>query len=406
MSVISSYRANPLIAKYCILPSNWDDAWKAAKANARNQYASVVGIGDSITAGQGATDIMVDAWWPKLRSSILAANGNLQGGDHYSALYTSAFGVFTATPPVTIDHQSGTTNFNAAWMTTIYNGSGTPFMHCTPPYNVVGFDILYMDYSAGTWTYNIDGGANTTVTTTGPGTAAGSTVKKISITGLSAGTHTLNINGSGTANVCNIAGITAYAASSGICFANMGWPGMGLYTGTTTHNALADTGQFPPDRLALYQGYTGTTAAPTALKGLGFPAQPDLALIAFGINDATQGSSKANFRDTLDRLVYSLRYGKNDACSVVIVPMYMNDGNLAAATVVANSDYTASATTAYRDLRDAMQEVAINEGCAFVDVHNLFGRAPFTNGWSTSVSDVHPTPAGHAKIANLLASIL
>ena len=407
MPLYPTYPSATPAQPFLSLPAGWDTAWKAAKANAGSQRVNVVGIGDSILAGQNATDILIDSAWARLRASLLAANGNALGGDHYGLLYSALYGMPTATYPLTVNASATGfyCGFNYAAFSSGANVSG--FVTCTPPYAVTGFDILYLDYATGSWTYTVDGGSNTTVNTTGPGNAAGATVKKVSITGLALGTHTLTINGNTSGgNTCNILGVTAYAASSGLCFANMGWAGMGLVTGQSANNALSDTGKFPPDRLALYQGYQGTTAAPTSLSGLGFPAQPDLAIIALGVNDANQGVSRANFRDALERLVWSLRYGKNDACSVAIVAMYTTDGTLATATSVANQDYTNNVAPAYRDVCAAMVEVAQTQGCAYVDVHGLFGRQPFTNGWIHAANDIHPTPAGYQKIANLLASIL
>ena len=180
---------------------------------------------------------------------------------------------------------------------------------------------------------------------------------------------------------------------------------MGLVTGQSANNALSDTGKFPVDRRSLYQGYQGTTATPTFLTGLGFPTQPDLAIIALGVN-ANQSVSKANFRDALVALVGSLRYGKSDACSIVIMPCYTADGQIASSTAVTNQDYTASAAAAYRDIKAAMLEVAQTYECAYVDIHQLFGRTPVANGWITSATNIHPTVAGYSKMANLLKSIL
>lgn len=401
--------------QYMYLPYGWDNAWQAAKANVATQQVRVVGIGDSITQGWGSTDFMIDSWWAKLRAALLTANGNALGGDHYGLLYSAAFdtatsGPTTATPPLVF---GGTYNTSygpnpSGYNYLAYNNVAlTPYLTCTPPYNVTGFDIVYVDVSTGSWTYQVDSGSTITVNTTGPGTAAGSIVKKVSITGLSAGTHTLKINCTSTSTTCNILGITAYASTStGLAFGNMGYPGMGLVTGSSANNALADTGQFPPDRLALYQGYQGTTASPTALSGFGFPAAPDLAIIAMGVNDGFQGVSRANFRDALDRLVWSIRYGKADAASIIIVAMWGPDGTAASSTAVTNLDYSSTMETPYRDIRAAMLEVAQNEQCAFVDVHGFFGRKAVTNGWITSVSNIHPTPAGHLKIAQLFEAIL
>lgn len=392
------------------LPQGWDAAWKAAKANAGSQRVNVVGIGDSIMAGQNSTDIMVDSFWAKLRAGVLAANGSKLGGDHYGLLYSFYYGLPTATYPIVV---SGTGADNAGYYAGFnYANFGgqttqTPNIRCTPPYQVTAFDIWYIDYSTGTWNYNVDGGANTTVNCTGPGTGAGCIVKKVSITGLTLGTHTLNINTTSSgSNTCNILGVTAYVGTTGLCFANMAFPGMGIFTGQQAHNALNDSTQFPPGRLALYQGYQGTTAAPTALSGLGFPTQPDLALLTLGVNDANQGVTRAQFRDALDGLVWSLRFGKNDACSIVIMAPWTTDGVLTTATTVADQDYTLNVAYNYRDIQAAMVEVAQVHGCAYVDIHSAFGRQPVANGWIHNASDIHPTPAGYLKMANLINSIL
>jgi lysophospholipase L1-like esterase len=398
--------------QYCYLPSQWDTAWKNAKATIANQKVSVVGIGDSITAGQGSTNILSASWWALLRSAILAANSNLLGGDHYGMIYGPAsIGYNPAGSPLTVNGVKGTNydwNYNAFNSSVSNTTAQTPFISVTPSYAVIGFDVLYLDLSPGSpaWTYNIDGGSNTNVVCSGDGTAANSQIKKVSITGLAAGTHTLNINAFSSGYRCNIVGVTAYAATSGLCFANMGSSGMGLVNGyTSSQNNLTDTTGYPPDRLALYQGYTGTTASPSALSGLGFPTQPDLAIIAFGVNDAYNGTTLTQMRDSIARLVWSLRYGKSDACSIVIVAMFAPDGTASTSTSVAKNDY-GSGATAYRDLRAAMLQVAQAEMCAFVDVHGLFGRFVVTNGWITSTSDLHPAPAGHLKIANLLGTIV
>jgi lysophospholipase L1-like esterase len=400
------------LGRYLYLPLGWDDAWIAAKANAGSQRVDITAIGDSITNGWNATDIMVDSWWAKFRASLLASNS--LAGDFYSMLYSSSFainygGPGTATPPLIVsgaygDQYSGT--YGAFGINMYTSGFASPLLTCTPPYDVVGFDIIYLDFAAGTWNYKIDSGSTVNVTCTGPSSFDGAIVKKITITGLAVGTHTLTINAPNAGGICNIEGITAYKATTGLCFANMGIPGQGLYTGSQVGNALANTTQFPPDRIALYQGYQGTTASPTSLIGLGFPAQPDLAIIALGVNDAGQSVSRANFRDTLDRLIWSLRYGKNDACSIIIMAMWAPDGTAASSTTVTSYDYDSVTHAAYRDLKAAMLECAQVNNCAFVDVHSLFGRFPVTNQWIASTSDLHPSSAGHLKIANLIGTIV
>jgi lysophospholipase L1-like esterase len=396
------------------LPSGWDIPWKSAKLNAGNQRAGVTFIGDSITWGWNASDFMATSWAARLRAAILTANSNLLGGDHFGIAYSAAIqavngGPTTATYPLTINGTKGS-NWDTFYSAYNYQALGytnlSPFITCTPPYAVTGFEIIYDDYVSGTWTYSIDAGSTTNVNTSGAGGAPDNGIlRKVTISGLSSGAHTLKINSPSTATVCNIVGINAYTDTAGLCFANLGWPGFGLVAGNAANNNLSDTNGCPKDRLAMYQGPQGPTATPTALTGLGFPSQPDLAIISLGVNDGFQSVSKADFKNALQRLVWSLRYGKNDACSIMLVAQWMADGTIGTSSTFANTDF-GSVYTAYRDIKTAMIEVAHEEECAFVDIHKLFGRKPIANGWITSTSDVHPTATGHQVIANLLSAIV
>lgn len=403
--------ASPLAVPYAYLPDGWDTAWQTAKALSGTEPVAITAIGDSVTAGQGSSNILQTSWFALLRQKLLLTN--TLGGDHYGWLYgpSSTSGYNPVGTPINVP---GTFGVDYDWNYLAQNScisnlqTETPLMSVTPSYRVVGFDILYLDITPGSWTYNVDGGANTTVTTTGNGTKAASTVKKASVTGLTLGTHTLNINSFSSSYRCNIIGVTAYASTSnGLLFANMGSSGMGLVNGYTSgDNNLATTGSFPPDRIALYQGYQGTTAAPSALTGLGFPMQPKLGILSFGINDAYNGTTGTQFRDSLMSLVMSLRFGQaNNACSIIICAMWAPDGNGADSTHVQNNDYGGGASP-YKDIRTAMLQVAQLQGCAYLDVHGLFGQYPVSSGLVTSTSNLHPTNLGHETIFQLVYSVL
>ncbi len=157
------YPAATPSGQFLYLPTGWDAAWKAAKATVGSSRVNVVGIGDSVIAGQNSTDIMVNSAWAVLRAKLLAANNNALSGDHYSLLYSAKYGLGTATPPVVINGTQGT-DYAPYYCGLNYGSFGgqttlTPAVTCTPPYSVVGFDILYIDYSAGSFTYNVDGGS-------------------------------------------------------------------------------------------------------------------------------------------------------------------------------------------------------------------------------------------------------
>lgn len=396
------------------LPTGWNNAWINAKQQSGNRQVNVVFIGDSIMAGWNASDMLQTSFYGLIRNSLISNNANRLCGDHYPLVYSSTVndivgGPGTATYPLTVNGVNGTNYLivDGAYSNQILNLIAQDGMVvCNPLYPVIGFDIVYMDYNAGSWTYQIDGGGANTVTTTGPNTNDGATIKKLSITGLPLGNHTLTINALATVQTCIIIGITTYIANTGIAFCNNSWPGMGLYNGPGTNQNLWMTASAPPDRISLYQGYQGTTAAPTALSGFGFPAQPDLAIIGFGVNDAGMSTTRPQFRDALTRLVQSINYGKNNNVSIIIAAMWCADGTLASSTTVANQDQTSDMLTFYHDIQAAMLEVAQSYNCAYVNIHSLFGQLAITNGYIGDPSSEHPTDLGHKLIANTLLPIL
>ena len=402
---------------YIFAPNGWDAAWKAAVANRWDQRVCITGIGDSVMSGFECSDFMATSWWAVLRAALLNKYGQL-AGDHYSPLYSAANGTggqSTATYPVVV---AGVANTDYAIESDFFtcpvyfvSNAQNPLVSVTPPYSVVGFDVFYVDGYNGSFSWAVDGGGATTVTTSGPGTAAGSKLGVVRITGLTAGTHTLKLRNTSGAWTGGIVGVTCWAASTGLAFANMGWPGFGLCkSGSGDANlCLCTTAGQPPDKRALYQGYLGTTAAPTALTGLGFPTQPDLAIVALGLNDAYNASppTRTVFRDNLQYLLQSLRFGKGGACSVMLVANWGPDGLPASATQVQNTDFVgADRVPVYHDFRAAMAELAQTCCCAYVDVYSALGANPVTNGWIRGADDTHPTDAGHAKMAALIGGLL
>lgn len=398
------------------LPYGWNVSWARAISNVMNNQVNVLGIGDSITQGWGSSDVLQTSWWALLRQSLI--NRYIyHSGDFYSLMLSSqAVSTFggpgTATYPYVM---TGTINTNFGIFTGIYNygvfnDTAQPnVLTFTSLYACTAMDIIYINgFQAGSWTYAVDGGTPVTVNTSGSGNPASGALTRISITGLTNNIHKIAIS-SLDANFGSMAigGVIAYKSKvNGIEFANMGWPGMGLVLGSQANNNLSDNGSMPIDRLAIYQGFTGTTATPTTLTGFGFPAQPDLAIIALGVNDASAGVTVAQYTTSLTNLIYSIRFGKHDATSIIIMGMWGPDGKAASSTTVTNTDYTGTATPSYALLRQAMLQVAQIFGCAYIDIYSSFGRYPVTNGLITSVTDLHPTNLGHSIIANLVNNIL
>lgn len=400
-----------VLHKYFYLPDGWNDTWVAAKANNANTPAWLTGIGDSVMIGQNASNYLTKSFFSLLRTNLLTKYSLY--GDFYSMDNTSNWGNVNASSPsfpIVVNAVSPSTTY-AVFGRTISFGSNLAFpaVTFTTPYACTQVDIYYVDYASGTWGYNVDGGSTTIVTNTGPGTAAGAIVKKVSLTGLSNTTHTIQVGGAGAsqnANVPLFAGFACYSnPAAGVGFANMGVNGMGIFTGAQTNNNLSDQNKWPVDRVALYQGYQGTTASPTAQSGFGFPTQPALAIIQFNINDIVNGTTETNFKEGYRRLIHALRYGYKN-CSILFHIPWLADGDVASSTIVTSTDYTAGQYPTYRDMIRWIYELAFAYKCAILNTHAKWGVIPVTDGNVHSATDIHPTDQGYADVANDLNTIL
>jgi|GEM_PF-5347372 len=241
------------------VPSDWGSrAWRSKlAANIANNAAGrpvVAVVGDSISQGYNSSNLDTKSW-PGLMKIALQAAGGDGGVGFWSAANsdkgTTAHGGATATTTygaANILHTTtgtwGTTNAGVGMysLTTTVSGSTltTRAMRGTTLewYTIEGTP-------AATYTYSVDGGAAVPVT---PG-AANVQVKR-SVTGLSAGTHTLTITFTGASGTLYFSGARAFNASGvvvdnysryGVSSAGaiesygLGWQG-----GSKAGNAVAD----------------------------------------------------------------------------------------------------------------------------------------------------------------------
>lgn len=219
-------------------PIGWNAAWVAAKAASSTTPAWVTQIGDSIGAGEGASNPNTTGYFNLLRTSILAQSGITLYGDFWA---TASNTPSSADAPPTL--QTGSTVFSAMSgtpttatvasggygnYTTNTNTSLAVLQTITAPYACTRIDLLYLDAVAGTWKYSVDGGALQTVTNTQ--TSVTEIVKRVSITGLSNATHTVTYGTQSAATTAVLLGVVFYASTSaGIGFCNNSFPGISAY---------------------------------------------------------------------------------------------------------------------------------------------------------------------------------
>lgn len=391
-------------ASWAYLPTNWDTAWVAAKAASASTPAWALFLGDSITFGQNASNSMTTTWAELLRTSLLtkySLYGDFYPMWAYCASYNTAF---AGTAPFA-NLSSSLAAVEAGYGRAIIINGGVYTTFTTPGSNVVAMDLVYLDYAtasgAGAMTYSVDGGTAVTVATTNSSSPTTAQVKKVSITGLTAGTHTLKITSGTTSNNCIILGVSCYASTtSGLGFVRNAYPGMrgvDLATAAGGNTGAGSVFSSPPDKISLWQGQSPGGSSPTTPTGFGFPTQPSLAIINLAVNDTSLGSGYMAYQSALVRMVRALRRGQNNCSIAFLCNNFPDDIN--------SDNPVAGRGQLYPTYKNIMRQVADMYNCAFVDIDSKWGEYGLTDGFQTS-GNLHPTDAGYADIATVLEGIL
>jgi lysophospholipase L1-like esterase len=381
--------------KYLFAPDQWSTQWHSALNASSSSPATVVVLGDSFTQGEPTcSDYMSKTYFALFRSNLLAKY--TQGGDFYGPQYSSDFYVnglassFKGTAPFSSVNTTNRTwaggGFGEQLMWLPNPGAGN-LITFTTPYACTDIDIITCDYNAGSWTYTVDGGATQTVTIA---SNDGSTLRRTQITGLANTTHTVVFTGQSTSQVLLLYGVATYKSrTAGLRF---GWTSV---CGSSMANYLLG---FTPlvGSESVWQGRSNAT-----LTGFGFPAQPDLAIIALGINDCqnnTASFSLQGYQGAMRRLCDSIRRGVPNASILFVAHNNPSGGN---------SDVTAPFFNArsWPDYIDRMLNISIDYNCALVNMHAKWGVTGVAQGFQTATNP-HPTDTGHADIASILDSIL
>lgn len=410
------------------LPNNWySGPWFAAKSAKFAFPAWVLFDGDSVTNGVNPANngFLATGWPDQLRTLFLNSSGASVYGDFYSGWsYNSGAG---ATNPVAEGFPAfsgGSTTYEGGFGTVLAPSGGLVWIQTIdtsqiPGWtngNCTGFDFLHYDWGACTWQFLIDGGKGGSptvtgatwngsawvVTNTGGGATTGN-VKKVVVRGLSSGTHTIQWGQISSAGNMIPIGVSLFTGrSNGVGFVRSAYSGRRAVDAATPAGTnlgyAATVTSFPSDKASLWSGSgPANGTAQITPTPFGFPTQPSLAFLAYGINDAANYISPEAYGDALERKIIAYRRGVS-GCNVCLIAFSYPDPH--------NSDNNLSGNgNRYNRWKRVMAAVAESYNCAYVDIDAKWGGTPVAQGFQVS-GNVHPTKAGSADIANTIASII
>jgi len=375
------------------MSQGWNTTWEAAKSASSVSPAWISFIGDSVLAGGNCTDVDASGYYGLIRTYLLTKYS--QYADFYSVTQSTAnYGSsYPGTPPFVYNVTAGLTfnihGYNKApgWS----NTPATPSLTFTTPYACTDIDILYFDLTNGlSWSYNVDAGGAVTVNTAEP---ADQKVKRITLTGLSNSTHSIVFGDQTATNACIILGVATYKSrTTGLGFARFAYPA------ASANDYINNTVWPTEDRISLFSGVNPQAIPPNTTYTFGFPTQPHLAVIAFGINDCSNSISTTTFSTILQRFITALRNGRSN-CSIILVGSCMPN--------TSHSDVLSGVSNGsnWQNYIDKMKTLAQTNNCAFVNISERWGETPAGKQFMHT-NNVHPYEVGHADIAGVLQRII
>jgi lysophospholipase L1-like esterase len=344
--------------------------WNCALTNRASTAATWVAWGDSITEGQGSSTVAsrwINQTLNGLRSTYPVSG--VTGGFGYIPSFYGTYG------PDSQWSTNPTTSGSATWnldSNQMGNGAGLGLLTVTlnsggsETFKVTGSsaDILY-NYGSGTFSYKVDSGASTNVSTSGGTGATGHTHVAFS----SAGSHTLTI--SGVSGSVILEGVMTYNGDE--------TKGIRLYdssqSGTTT-------GEF------VNQG--------SSLAAITAHVKADLVTIQFGGNDfesndeLTPSQVTANLK-TLVSDIRSAATGHEP--SIVLVVPYNHTG-------------TNNFGDSWPQYVSAIKAVASADPSLGVIDLTSFATEGSSSPYLSSTDDAHPNNTGQTKLATMIESYL
>jgi len=357
--------------------------WLAALAGRAAARANVVILGDSITAGQGATAFAncYAQLLPVLLNARFPTTGLAAHGRGFLPPVLPPSNPTTFSPPYIALSGAGAANFHLGT-----DSGGAALFGFGPnletydlsanggttlTYSLTGdsADILWAGSTGnGTFSWKVDAGTATNVSTNVAFNVAASTHISLG----SAGAHTLtltNVSGGPTF----ITGVVEYAGdfARGIQVHDCG------FSGSTT---------------GFWTGPGGNSDGAASLPAL----SPSLIIIALGVNDNASGISAATSAANITSMISDIRAALSPAPPILLLAMY---------NAASDGPTTPAQWAAYVQ---AMYGIAAADSA--VDILDLTLRMPSTgaaNTWSLYAGDgIHPVNRGHQMIADALCQYL
>lgn len=220
-SSVAGWVSNPnslaATSKGVRVPPAWGEFWRPKRdaAETGSGKATVAVVGGSAAAGFYASNLMTKSWPGVLATSLQGVYGD--GGTGFYSSMISANGIAGSDSAAVTQWTSsgGLIAQSGSWTTGGYQaGPGWGYIYSNTNGNTLTFTVrgttvniytLGSDGSHSPWTYSIDNGTAVAVTDTA---TTGLTTLKKTVSGLTAGTHTVKITHTGTTSqylaVCGV----------------------------------------------------------------------------------------------------------------------------------------------------------------------------------------------------------
>lgn len=364
------------------VPRGWGEHWRAKRDAAAAGKAKIIFMGDSVTKGYYVSNLVTKSYPGVIRTALQTAYGD--GGSGLYSVNRSA--AIVGAKPEAVAAWSANGSIIATtgtWTDTdLYYGPGISSIYATAAatatFSVRGTTLkIYTLAGVNTpnagYTYSIDGGAPVAVPD--PGLSSGST-RTTTVTGLSAGNHTVVISYNGSAGArLQLIGVSA-ENSTGVVVDNAGRSGV-----RSDHYAVSGTGN------TLWHGGSLNPA--------------DLVVYPLGLNDANQSVALDTWANNTYQILNTIKGAGNGATDLLILLQHRGS----------------FASTPYSQYGARARGIAEEYGAALINLWPM-GRNNYTywselGYWGTATNPgaagadtVHPSDAGHQYIADQVLPLL
>jgi lysophospholipase L1-like esterase len=339
---------------YNVVPTNFHK-WRKALAKVRTGQANarLLCAGDSTTAGATASTYLKS--YPTLLRQLLnayhvpAVDGGIwgRGGATVTDSRVSVGSGWTA--------GSATGGWGQGGWSSVQNASGT--LSFTFAHSIDTIDVYYNQFSGGSVTVNVDGGASL-----GTINAPGFNIASKQTFTCPPGTHTINITGA-TGGPFYMAGVEAYLSTSKVVLVS----NAGCSSSTSSNWATSGNAGSAYNQFAVYP--------------------PDLTLTSLGINDAS-GSVADTAYDANMRAIIAKAQVSGDVLHMPAIP----------------SNGAGAVTEGFYRTKDRL--MAADLGCGFLDIAGRWGSYAVSNPLGYYVDSTHPSDLGYSDWAQAAFNVV